>query len=141
MKIVNLRKVILINKAFQYSILGWFSLLSVLLITIFYTSLWYFFNNLKNEAISVGLPTDHIFFTFISEQKSNMDNVFILTSLLAMFLILIGGLIISHKVAGPLYRLTNHLKKHNRNNIVPVKFRKGDYFPEIEEAFNQFLEK
>ena len=70
-----------------------------------------------------------------------MDNVFINTSIFALFLILIGGLMISHKVAGPLYRLTQHLNNHDRSNIVPVKFRTGDYFPEIEKAFNDFLEK
>ena len=140
-KIFKVRKVILINKAFQLSILGWFSLLSVILISIFYTSVWYFFNNLKNEATSVGLPADHIFFDFINAQKTNMDSVFIITSIFALIFILIGGLVISHKVAGPIYRLTKHLKNHNKNNIVPVKFRKGDYFPEIEEAFNEFLKK
>ena len=135
------RKVILINKAFQCSLLGWFSLLSVILISIFYTSVWYFFNNLKNEATSVGIPADHIFFIFINEQKANMDSVFIVTSIIALFLILVGGLVISHKVAGPIYRLTKHLKDHDRSNVVPVKFRKGDHFPELEEAFNDFLKK
>jgi hypothetical protein len=136
-----MRKVILINKPFQYSILGWFSLLSALLIAIFYTTIWYFFHNLEKEAISVGLPPDHIFFTFINQQKSIMDNVFIFSSIIALFVILMGGLILSHKVAGPLYRLTKHLQGHDRSNITPLKFRKGDYFPEIEESFNEFLKK
>ncbi|MBY0413562.1 MAG: hypothetical protein K2Q18_05330, partial [Bdellovibrionales bacterium] len=63
MKIINMRKVILINKPFQYSILGWFSCLSLILISIFYSTVWYFFYNLKKEALSVGLEPDHIFFT------------------------------------------------------------------------------
>ena len=136
-----MRKVILINKPFQYSILGWFSMLSVVLISIFYSTIWYFFYNLKKEAVSVGLPPDHIFFTFINQQQSILDNVFIVSSIVALFIILMGGLILSHKVAGPLYRLTKHLQAHDRNNVTPVKFRKGDYFPEIQEAFNDFLKK
>ena len=136
-----MRKVILINKPFQYSILAWFSFLSIILISIFYSTIWYFFNNLKKEALSVGLPPEHIFFTFINEQKAIMDNVFIVSSIVALIVILVGGLVLSHKVAGPLYRLTKHLQGHNRGNITPVKFRKGDYFPEIEEAFNDFLKK
>lgn len=136
-----MRKVILINKPFQYSILAWFSFLSIILISIFYSTIWYFFSNLKKEAISVGLPPEHIFFTFINEQKATMDNVFIISSIVALVVILVGGLVLSHKVAGPLYRLTKHLQGHDRNNIPPVKFRKGDYFPEIEKAFNDFLKK
>ena len=141
MKNSKARKVILINKPFQYSILGWFSFFSIVLISIFYTSVWYFFYNLKNEAASVGIPADHIFFTFINEQKSNMESVFIITSIFALIFILFGGLVISHKVAGPIYRLTKHLRNHDKNNIVPVTFRKKDYFPELEEAFNEFIEK
>jgi sterol desaturase/sphingolipid hydroxylase (fatty acid hydroxylase superfamily) len=136
-----MRKVILINKPFQYSILAWFSFLSIILISIFYSTIWYFFYNLKKEAVSVGLPPDHIFFTFINEQKSIMDNVFIVSSIIALLVILIGGLILSHKVAGPLYRLTKHLQAHDKNNTPPLKFRKGDYFPEIEKSFNDFLNK
>jgi hypothetical protein len=136
-----MRKVILINKPFQYSILGYFSCLSLILISIFYSTIWYFFYNLKKEAASVGLPPDHVFFTFINEQKGNIDKVFIVSSIVALVVILLGGLILSHRVAGPLYRLTQHLRGHNKNNITPVKFRKGDYFPEIEEAFNDFLKK
>lgn len=136
-----MRKVILINKPFQYSILAWFSCLSIILISIFYSTILYFFYNLKKEATSVGLPHDHIFFTFINEQKSIMDNVFIVSSIVAILVILMGGLILSHKVAGPLYRLTKHLQGYDKNNIPPLKFRKGDYFPEIEKAFNDFLKK
>ena len=136
-----MRKVILINKPFQYSILGYFSCLSLILISIFYSTIWYFFSNLRKEAASVGLPPDHVFFTFIDQQKSNIDKVFIISSVVALIVILLGGLILSHKVAGPLYRLTQHLKGHSKANITPVKFRKGDYFPEIEDAFNEFLKK
>lgn len=138
---INLRKVILINKPFQYSILAWFSFLSIILVSIFYSTIWYFFFNLKKEAASAGLPPEHIFFTFINEQKAIMDNVFIVSSIVALIVILVGGLVLSHKVAGPLYRLTKHLQGHDKNNIPPVKFRKGDYFPEIEKAFNEFLKK
>lgn len=141
MKLINPRKVYLINKPFQYSILGWFSCLSLILVAIFYSAIWYFFHNLRMEAVSVGLPPDHVFFTFINEQKMVIDKIFIVSSIVALLVILVGGLVLSHKVAGPLYRLTRHLNEHTKSDITPVKFRNGDYFPEIEDAFNNFLKK
>jgi len=140
-KIVNLRKTLLINKSFQLSILGWFFVLSVLLIAIFYGAIWYFFYTFEKEALSAGLPQGHVFFTFLSEQKLVIDQIFIISSCVAFLLIIIGGLFLSHKVAGPLHRLTNHLQTHSKNDISLLQFRKGDYFMEIEEAFNDFIKK
>lgn len=141
LKIIQTRRVFLINKPFQYSILGWFSLLSFILIFIFYSTIWYFFYKLKQDAIAVGLPPGHVFFTFVSEQKLLIDKVFILSSIAALLVTLMGGLILSNKVAGPLYRLTKHLNGHTKESVTPVKFRKGDYFLEIQEAFNNFLKR
>jgi sensor histidine kinase YesM len=50
----------------------------------------------------------------------------------------------SHKIAGPLYTLQNHLKQIKAGkNPVKLTFRKGDYFQELAEDVNQtfdFLE-
>lgn len=137
----NKRKIFLINRAFQLSIILKFFLLSLILIAIFYASNLYFFQHLKNEAIAANLPPDHIFFQFLHEQKTLMNKIFIFTSLASIVIQFVGGILLSHKVAGPLYRLTQHLLNSHIKDVKPVKFRKGDYFLEIEEAFNQFIEK
>ncbi len=141
MEIKNKRKVFLINKSFQLSIIGWFSILSMSTIMIFYFTIFHFFYKFKNEAISAGLPPGHVIFTFLNEQKSVMDQVFIVTAVIASLVILIGGLFLSHKIAGPLHRFTQHLKTHPKKNTPPVKFRKDDYFMEIQDAFNDYLNK
>ena len=141
LKMKNNRKIFLINKKFQLSILGWFSLLTLILITVFYSAVWYFFYNFKQQAVQAGLPTNHIFFVFLKNQQLLMDKVFIASSLVAIIVLFIGGLFLSHKVAGPLYRLTQHLKHHSKSDVTPLKFRKGDYFIEIEESFNEFINK
>ena len=140
-KIINPRKIFLINKPFQLSIIGWFSFLAFLMVIVFYTTIWYFFYNFKKEAASAGLPPGHVFFTFLNEQKMAIDHIFIFSSSLAILLIVIGGLILSHKVAGPIYQLTEHLKKHSKENIPPLQFRKGDYFMEIPDALNDFIKR
>jgi hypothetical protein len=70
-----------------------------------------------------------------------MNQIFLATSIITFLTIAVGGLVLSHKVAGPLYRLTQHLKRSSPENIKPVQFRKGDYFPEIQDAFNEFIKR
>lgn len=137
----NKRKVLLINKRFQLSMLSWFFLLAIGLIALFYTANWYFFQNLTKLAQEAGLPSDHVFFQFIEGQKIIMNRIYIITSSLSIVVITVGGLVLSHKIAGPLYRLTRHLEKNSMENVTPVKFRTGDYFQEIQHAFNEFIKK
>ena len=47
----------------------------------------------------------------------------------------------SHKIAGPLYNLNRQLKKvKEMDSLETIKFRKGDYFKEIEESYNEAVE-
>lgn len=121
--------------------MGWFSLLAVILVGVFYTAIWYFFVNFKNEAAAAGLPPEHVFFKFLAQQQSFMNGVFLISAIFAVIIVCGGGLFLSHKVAGPLYRLTQHLKNSNKASGIPVKFRNGDYFMEIQDAFNEFIKK
>lgn len=136
-----LRKILLINKEFQYSIIGWFFFFSLILIGIFYGSILYFFSNLSAEAVAVGLPPDHVFFKFVADQKGVMNKIFLFSCIFSLIIISIGGLFISNKVAGPIYRLTQYMLKNSATNAVPFKFRNGDYFMELQDAFNEFINK
>jgi hypothetical protein len=136
-----LRRILLINKEFQYSIIGWFFFFSLVLIAIFYGSILYFFSHLNAEAVAVGLPPDHVFFQFVADQKGVMNKIFLFSCVLSFITITIGGLFISNKVAGPIHRLTQYMLKNSASDSVPFKFRKGDYFIELQDAFNEFINK
>jgi len=137
----NRRKVYLINKDFQISIIVFFLFLSFLVLLIFWGSLYYFFHTFQAEAKMAGLPEGHIFFQFLDQQFSLMNNIFMITSVIVTIATSIGGLVLSHKVAGPLYRLTEHLKTLSSKNLQTVKFRQGDFFIEIQDNFNAFLDR
>jgi hypothetical protein len=141
MSVSILRRVLLIHKPFQYSIIGWFFFFSLLLIAIFYGSIWYFFNHLTAEAVAVGLPPGHVFFRFVADQKAMMNKIFLFSCLLSFVTISFGGLYLSNKVAGPLYRLIQHMLKYSIHDVKPVYFRKGDYFIELQDAFNDFVRR
>jgi len=55
-----------------------------------------------------------------------------------VFLLLI---FMTHKVAGPLYKLKNHLAAIRQGEpITPLTFRDGDHFPDVAEEISLFLE-
>ncbi len=56
-------------------------------------------------------------------------------------LIFVSMIFISHKVAGPMFKLKNHLLSiRNTQIITPIYFRKGDNFIEIAEEFNKTMD-
>jgi hypothetical protein len=67
--------------------------------------------------------------------------VFLFSCVLSFITISIGGLFISNKVAGPIHRLTQYMLKNNVSDATVFKFRKGDYFIELQDAFNEFINK
>ena len=133
------RKVLLINPRFQLSIIGWFSFLSILLIVCFYISNWFFFYNFYQKAQAAGLPPEHVLFQFLDQQKIFMNKIFAISSAIALITLFFGGAWISHRIAGPLDRLTKHLNKSSQDDVKPVDFRSGDYFMEVKDAFNAYL--
>ena len=52
------------------------------------------------------------------------------------------GFVISHRIAGPLYRFNNHLNKiAETGEFGPIKFRDGDFFIELTESFNKAIKR
>ncbi len=136
------RRVLLINKRFQLTFLGYILGMIVLTIGIIYGSNFYFFWMFKKMGISMQLPSDHVFFSFLEAQQTQMNYVFALTGVLVSASMCLLGLFLSHRVAGPLYRLCSHLKKISADGSVEeVKFREGDFFPEVADAFNEHLRR
>jgi hypothetical protein len=52
--------------------------------------------------------------------------------------IVIWALFISNKIAGPFYRLTQMLNRADPY-VKNIKFRPGDFFPEVAEALSRYL--
>lgn len=133
----NQRKVYLINPNFQLRVTLYFIGLAVLNIAIFYGCIRYFFNIFQSKGIEVGIPKNHVFFMFIDDQVAQMNTVFIVSAIITVALLLIAGILISHRIAGPMYRLNNDLRQMAENKeLKTLKFRKKDFFQEIPEAFN-----
>lgn len=61
---------------------------------------------------------------------------FLLTSL-----VILTSIFLTHKVAGPLYKLKNHLSLIREGEpISPLEFRTGDNFPDVADEVSLFLD-
>lgn len=134
------RKAYLVNPDFQLKLIGYALFIALLTIGVFYLSNLYFFWKLIEVGKNSKFSPDHPFFMFIGEQKRLMNSVFLVTALISLGTLIVAGVFLSHRIAGPIYRLKIYLNaivadQHFRE----LKFRKGDFFADLAESINQTL--
>jgi len=127
------RSVFLINPSFQLK----FSLIvcSVIVIsTLIYPVIIYEFF----ELISRNNP--QIAENIIAAQNDLVFYLIIIQTVITL-LVFIVFIFFTHKIAGPLYKLKNHLLEIREGKAIsPLTFRDGDYFQDVAEEVSLFLE-
>ena len=135
-------KTLLINKEFQLTFIIFSAVILTLLSLGYLFSIHLFFDKFYSLGQENGLSSNHIFFEFLTKQKSDIYTFFAVTYVTALLIFLFISFKISHKVAGPLYRLNEHLKEIEQTGVIRnIKFRDGDYFMEIQDNFNKAIKK
>lgn len=108
-------------------------------IVVMYTSNHFYFERLVAEGKELGLESGHIYYEFIDQQRSLLNTTFALVSVIVFGGLIIAGLALSHKIAGPVYRIQAYLeliRKHGEPQG-QLKFRQRDFFPEIADLINE----
>jgi signal transduction histidine kinase len=115
-------------------------LLGLTIIAILYGANAYFFSVLQKNGALLNLPPDHVYFQLIHEQKALMNTIFIATAIGVNLLIYGWGVVVSNRIAGPIYRLCKHINEVvNGETDRDLSFREKDYFPEVAEEFNKIM--
>jgi len=133
-------KNILINPKFQLKLLSYFVILFFITTISLYSTTFLFFYRMKEKALNVGIPDGHIFFTFLGNQKQGLDMLFV--GLAAFnFILLIGiGFIISHRIAGPIFKLKKQLGQLP-DDSEDFRLRETDFFQELEPLVKALKDK
>lgn len=138
----DLRQKFLVNPGFQVPFLSMFIFLFVMIVAVFYGSEYYFFWQLKELASTLHLPPDHPYVEFLHSQQTQMHVIFLTTVLVCLLTIVIFGMVLSNKIAGPIVRFCEYLDKtQDLDEMVRFHPRDGDSFPEIYESFNDFCRR
>ncbi|MGZ3691766.1 MAG: hypothetical protein ACXVAX_09690 [Pseudobdellovibrio sp.] len=96
-----------------------------------------FRQQIKNGQM-MNLPETHPYFIFYNEFQRNTLNVFMISVGISFLLSLIIGLVISHRIAGPLLKLKQHFEAVAQDpaNDKPIKFRDNDFFKDLADSYN-----
>ena len=132
----------LINPKFQLSFFGFFASLCVLLCVCFYLAIYFFFRRFNFAAESLNLTKDHMVFVYLNQQEFYLRMIFLSTCLVGLVVVFVGALYLSHRIAGPMFRLRKALDAMAaKGELQAVHFRKGDYFTEVAESFNKLVKE
>lgn len=132
---------LLVIPEFQIRLISTMLVMALLVIALFYAANHYFFERYVSLGENIGLTGDHVYFKFLSEQRTYMNRIFGISALVVSLVLGLGGLILSHRVAGPIHRIRSHFRGISEGaELSPIRLRKGDFFPEVAEAFNQQVE-
>lgn len=136
----NRRKKLLINPDFQVKFLKNLLFLNVAVCGVFYMAHAYFFWQGRELGKSINLPPEHVFFRFIDEQQRSMNLISVATMCAVSLLIVGFGLLYSHRIAGPIYRLQKYLRERTEGTETgALYFRQNDYFPELADSVNSYI--
>lgn len=130
------RSIYIINKKFQFKYI--FIILILTFSAVFVVSFVTFYviwTNVINE------------FFFIQDASKKLGDIYLKTTelliiplLILAFVFSIIGILYSHKIAGPLYRVQKICEEIGKGNLnINVKFRKGDEFHEVADSLNKVI--
>lgn len=92
------------------------------------------------ERVLSQLPAGASIIDFQEIQKGAMFLLFMII-IAVLCLTFVAGIIISHKIAGPMYKMTMFLQKIREGGVIhELTFRDGDQFEEVAEELNETLE-
>jgi hypothetical protein len=120
------RSVFLVNRSFQLKLS--FVVCSIIVIsTLVYPVIIYDFF----KAVGPGFD----------DVRNELIFFLIFVQIIITGLVFITFIFITHKIAGPLYKLKMHLQGIREGNaITPLNFRNGDYLHDVAEEVTLFLE-
>ena len=134
------RKKLIIYPEFQYKFIGYF--LSAIFISCFllYVGQFYLIKELYHEGVSLNLPLDHEYFKILSYHEEKFKEIFFTTVVVFFIFFSIFGLILSHRIAGPLVKLNKAIKKViEGEDPKEIQFRKNDFFKEVADNYNESI--
>ncbi|HEX4925667.1 MAG TPA: hypothetical protein VFV50_16345 [Bdellovibrionales bacterium] len=134
-------KSLLINPRFQLALISKVVIVGLLNVTFLVLAIEHSFQHFRAEGLKMNFPENSFYFSLLEKERLTLFMWIGLAALVNFAILFIGGLLVSHRIAGPLHRLKSHAREVAAGKTLKnVVFRKNDYFLEIADAFNVLLE-
>ncbi|MCH2535096.1 MAG: hypothetical protein MK008_11690 [Bdellovibrionales bacterium] len=131
------RKKLIIDKKFQGSFIGISLVFAITAIILNYLAMWFVFKS----GVMFKTPLHQL--TEAGDDIQWMLHIYFLINIIMFIIFMLwAGIVMTNQVAGPLYRLKNHMSEiMETSDIRPFVERKGDlYFRPLLHTYNEFLE-
>lgn len=131
----------LINPAFQGKFLAIFAFFGLFQALVNYYVIYWSFKQILESVTSSGEAVSQTIVDLVVMQEFYVMT-FIGAAFLISFLVFIFvGVRFTHKAAGALYRMKQEFEKmQEAKTLHTIKLREGDYFREVEDAFNSLAQ-
>ncbi len=134
------RSIFIINKKFQlkfaFFVCTWIFALSMVYPIVIYNIFEFFLNNMQPGATAPTLTPERI-------KDVQNQIVWVLGALQILFMVItfIISIFLSHRIAGPLYKLRRAMDDVSKGNLDQrITFRKNDHFTELQDSFNDMVQ-
>ena len=122
--------------------LGYMALFSILITAMMLTSAYIYYRSSVTEALAFGYRQDNMYLAQLREQFASLNQITLISAVVTTAILLMGGLILSHRIVGPLMRFKSDLEKIGESGqLHPITFREKDYFKDLAETFNREMAK
>jgi methyl-accepting chemotaxis protein len=134
------RKNYFVNPRLQLQLILGANVLALISALLIATLNFYIQSHLQNYGSTLGLPPSHPFSEFLAEREAQFDRLCLVIGIIQFALFNLTAIFLSHRIAGPLYRLERHLDEvAEGKDPKDVKFREGDYYQPLAEACNKVI--
>jgi methyl-accepting chemotaxis protein len=132
------RSILLINRPFQlrftFYVCSWIIALSLIYPWIIYNQLEQFLRYVALDPLGPQLSK-------LQSIRSEMLGLIVTLQVVFMLTISVVSVILSHRIAGPLYKLSQFFSKVTQGSIAErLTFRKADHFQELASDYNEMMD-
>lgn len=130
------RRKYLIDRKFQLSLLGLLTLPAFMSWGVFYAGYRLVINPMFTQALGIDANTNREIQALQIQLKTNFDTYFLWSLAISLFFVTVLGVVITNRLAGPIYRLKRYLMGLEPGG--PLRFRKDDFLSDLPDLLNDF---
>jgi len=135
------RKILLVNPSFQFSFMSQTLLMTLVVLFVVYMFKVFMMWDLRRVALESGIAENSEFMRVLDYRSITSDIGFAVLAVILTIVMLGWTLWVSHRVAGPIHRIRNEIKKIiDGQPLQRIGIRDHDYFHELKESVNLLIE-
>jgi methyl-accepting chemotaxis protein len=134
------RKKYFVNPRLQFQLILAANILALISAALIATLMFYGQARFENYATTLNLTPGHRYLEYIAQREAEFTRMCVLVGIVQFVLFNATAIFVSHRIAGPLYRLERHLLDVGAGkDPTDVSFRKGDLYQQLADACNKVM--